>query len=83
MPFADSYESNNASNSGMHARPVIGGVFIRYLTDKAMWKKWSAGDTQKVGPWAPLPKPPVVTEVVPTAATTPSDWQYTTTDPAA
>ena len=82
VPFVDSYETDDPASSGMHARPVIGGVFIRMLGDKPTWKKWSTGDRQQVGNWAPLPKPPTVTEIVPTARAQKSDWQYTTEPPA-
>ena len=39
----------------MHARPVIGGVFIRMLSDRDIWNKWAGADKTKVGHWAPLP----------------------------
>ncbi len=81
VPFVDSYETNNVHSNGMHARPVIGGVFIKMLSDRAVWRKWSAGDLRPVGDWAPLPKPPAVTEVVPTARTAPAVWQYTVDHP--
>ena len=66
----------------MRARPVIGGVFVRMLTDKGMWKKWSGMDHEITGNWAKLPKPPVVTEVVPTSDKTGLIWAYTTDKPA-
>jgi hypothetical protein len=78
VPFVDSYQTNDPSSDGMHARPVIGGVFIKLLSDRDTWKKWSAGDQQTVKNWAPLPQPPTVTEIVPTARTEPATWQYTT-----
>lgn len=81
MPFVDSYVTDNVKSEGMHARPVIGGVFIKMMADPALWKKWARGDTMKVGPWAALPPPPIVTVVVPTAQTAPAVWRYTTKKP--
>lgn len=82
-PIADSYFTDNVKSGGMHARPVVGGFFIRMLTDRQMWKKWASQDKAHVGPWAPLPKPPVVTEVVPTARKHAEIWHYTTAHPTA
>lgn len=82
-PFADSYETDNIHSDGMHARPVIGGVFIKMLTDRAVWKKWASADRAKVGPWAPLPELPKITVVIPTAQTAPAIWRYTTQAPPA
>lgn len=56
-PVADSYETGNIRSGGMHARPVVGGFFIKMLTDRALWKKWSSRDTLKPADWAPLPDP--------------------------
>ena len=77
QPFADSYESNNPANCGMHARPVIGSVFVKLLADKPTWKKWSSADPLKVGDYAPIPPPPQITEVFPTARKSPGVWLYT------
>ena len=33
LPFADSYLTDSGRHDGMHARPVIGGVFIQVLSD--------------------------------------------------
>jgi hypothetical protein len=81
-PFVDSYETDNIHSDGMHARPVIGGVFIKMLTDRDLWMKWAHAGNAKVGPWAPLPEPPKIVEVVPTAQKEASVWRYTTNKPA-
>ena len=76
-PVADSYVTDNVRSGGMHARPVVGGFFIKMLGDRALWKKWASRDTLKPVNWAPLPPPPKVTMLVPTEQT----WRYTTHDP--
>jgi hypothetical protein len=81
VPLVDSYETDNIDSNGMHARPVIGGVFIKLLSDKPTWEKWSQGDQQQVGNWAPLPKPPRIFQIVPDARTEGALWQYTTQAP--
>ncbi len=82
-PIADSYVTDKVRSGGMHARPVVGGFFIKMLSDPATWKKWAALDRIKVGPWAPLPKPPVITEVVPDSRKSPVVWRYSTRKPEA
>lgn len=88
-PIADSYVTDDVHSGGMHARPVVGGFFIKILADREIWKKWSAGDKMKTDNWAPLPTmtevAPIytVTEVVPTSRQTPVNWRYTTEKPAA
>ena len=82
-PLADSYLTDDIHSDGMHARPVVGGLFIKMLADRATWKKWIQFDDKfKAGPWAPLPVAPKVLEVVPTARTMPVEWKYTTTKPS-
>ncbi|HEV7926241.1 MAG TPA: DUF5127 domain-containing protein [Verrucomicrobiae bacterium] len=81
-PFVDLYETDKVNGDGMHARPVIGGVFIKMLTDRALWMKWAHAGNSKVGPWAPLPEPPKVVQVIPTSQETGSAWRYTTHKPA-
>jgi hypothetical protein len=66
----------------MHARPVIGGVFIKMLADHPLWAKWACADKTKVGQWAPLPETPKIVDVIPTAKKEPSLWRYTTRQPA-
>jgi hypothetical protein len=53
-PIADSYRTDNIKSGGMHARPVVGGFFIKMLADREIWKKWSSGDKVKAENWAPL-----------------------------
>ena len=82
-PLVDSYVTNDITKDGMHARPVVGGIFIKMLAEPAIWKKWASGDHEKIGPWAPLPKPPIISEIVPTSRTTPVTWRYTIVKPPA
>ena len=79
QPFADQYATDDINSVGMHARPVIGGVFIKMLADPAIWKKWAGQDKTLVTGWAPLPVAPKVAYVVPTSTMTPVAWRYTTT----
>lgn len=81
-PLADSYETDKVKSGGMHARPVVGGIFIKMLADPAMWKKWSSRDHAKVGNWAPLPEPPKLLDVVPSSQHQPVTWLYTTHRPS-
>ncbi|HLJ53944.1 MAG TPA: DUF1793 domain-containing protein, partial [Chthonomonadaceae bacterium] len=81
-PIADSYITTNVRSGGMHARPVVGGFFIKMLSDRPTWMKWAARDREKVGPWAPLPPRPKVTTVVATSQASPLIWRYTTEQPA-
>jgi hypothetical protein len=83
-PLADSYETDKIESSGMHARPVVGGIFIKMLAAPELWKKWARRDQTKSRDWAPLPETPrlKLTEVIPTSQQTPSTWSYTLQRPA-
>ena len=82
-PLVDSYWTDNYHSDGMHARPVVGGIFIKMLTDRDMWKKWSSRDHNIVGGWANIPAPPVMTEVVPSGQHNDMvKWRYTLDKPA-
>jgi hypothetical protein len=76
-PIADSYETDKITSGGMHARPVVGGFFIKMLTDPDVWKKWASRDKLKPAHWAPLPSAPKIGMLVPTEQT----WHYTTKKP--
>ncbi|HTB83675.1 MAG TPA: DUF4965 domain-containing protein [Candidatus Sulfotelmatobacter sp.] len=81
-PVADSYRTDDVHSGGMHARPVVGGFFIKMLTDRAVWKKWATGDKVKATGWAPLPTPPKMTVIIPAADKQTATWSYTTAEPA-
>jgi hypothetical protein len=81
-PLADSYVTDDIKSDGMHARSVVGGIFVKMLTEPALWKKWAGGDHERVGNWAPLPAPAKITEVLPTSRQTPQTWRYITDKPA-
>ena len=80
-PMTDWYFTNNARKRGFTARPVVGGVFLQMLYDKAVWKKYAKRDKTKAADWAPMPKPPVLVTVAPTAQDQPVTWRYTTQRP--
>ena len=81
MPLVDSYVTTDIHSDGMRARPVVGGLFIKMLDDRAIWQKWARQGAEKAGPWAEFPKSPLVTEVVPTSRQTSLTWRYTTEKP--
>jgi hypothetical protein len=42
VPLADWYWATDGEGISFQARPVVGGVFIKALTDAPTWKKWSS-----------------------------------------
>jgi hypothetical protein len=80
-PLTDWYFTHDARKRGFTARPVIGGVFLQMLYDKAVWKKYASRDKTKAAGWAPMPKAPALVTVVPTAREKAASWSYTTTRP--
>lgn len=78
--LTDLYFTDRPDTARMHSRPVIGGIFIKMLYDKDVWKKWASRDkTNARGPWAGLPSPPVTKAVVAPGSI---QWRYTTREPA-
>jgi len=81
--MSDWYWTHNARQRGFQARAVVGGVFIRLMTQPQVWTKWVSRAPAVRGTWAPLPKPPIVKEIVPTSLDTPQLWYYTFEKPSA
>jgi hypothetical protein len=77
----DFYNTATAHHIGMHSRPVVGGVFLQALYDRALWKKWWDRDITRAANWAPLPQPPRVVTVVPGADQAPATWRFVTVQP--
>jgi hypothetical protein len=81
--MSDWYQTVSAKKVGFTARPVVGGVFAEMLYDAKGWQKYARRDRTKAANWAPMPKLPKVTTVVPAADQQPAVWKYTTSKPAA
>jgi hypothetical protein len=80
-PVTDYYETvdlDYGDHNSMYARPVVGGFFVKMLSDRAVWKKWASCDKAKASGWLPLPEAPVITDVVPA----PMISRYTDKKPA-
>ncbi len=83
-PMTDWYQTKTAKKVGFTARPVVGGVFLKALYDKPLWKKHAARDVTQAKNWAPMPEfyPPVIKQLVPTAADSDNtEWSYTVSKP--
>lgn len=80
-PMTDWYFTDTAKKRSFTARPVVGGVFLQMLYDRATWAKYAQRDATKASHWAPMPQPPVTKVLVPTSEEKPATWRYTTTAP--
>jgi hypothetical protein len=91
VPMSDWYWTKTGRDAGMHARPVVGALFIKLLYDRALWSKWAGRDRTNANRWAPFPdanyvpppQPSALVPIVPTAQQEPATWRYTTVDPGA
>jgi hypothetical protein len=63
-PMTDWYQTKTARKVGFDARPVVGGVFLQMLYDKAVWQKYAGRDKTRAAHWAPMPEPPKITAVL-------------------
>ncbi|HSA01502.1 MAG TPA: DUF4965 domain-containing protein [Candidatus Paceibacterota bacterium] len=82
-PMSDWYQTKTARKVGFTARPVVGGVFLQMLYDKAAWAKYARRDVTKAKDYAPMPKAPTLITVLPTADDEAVSWRFTTQKPAA
>jgi hypothetical protein len=54
VPVSDWYIVDNAYMVGFQARSVVGGFFIKMLSNKQLWEKWVKKGTNISGDWAPI-----------------------------
>lgn len=80
-PMTDWYQTKTARRVGFTARPVVGGVFLQMLYDKAAWSKYARRDQTKAADWAPMPTPPKTSTVIPTSEQEAIRWRFTTQRP--
>jgi hypothetical protein len=80
-PMTDWYHTHDAKKVGFTARPVVGGVFLKLLYDKNLWKKWAEFGPKTTGEYAPLPTPPKITTTLPAADSEAANWKYSTERP--
>jgi hypothetical protein len=80
-PMTDWYQTKSGRKVGFTGRPVVGGVFMQMLYQQAVWQKYARRDQTKAANFAPLPKPPIILNVLPTAPEARLTWRYITQKP--
>jgi len=80
-PVCDLYDTVTGEEVAMHARPVMGGAFIRLLKARPLWRKWAKKAKRLKGPWAPFPQPRAFSWLLPTAERRARYWRYTFVEP--
>ena len=84
VPLSDWYDTDTAKKVGFQARSVVGGFFIKMLSDQKIWEKWVAKGTNVKGSWAPLKINTLKSKpVLQTSLNEGVLWNYTTEKPAA
>jgi hypothetical protein len=81
VPVSVWYITDNAYMVGFQARSVVGGFFIKMLSDKNTWNKWINKGTNVTGNWAPL-KLTSYSVILETSLQKPVSWKYTLDKPA-
>jgi hypothetical protein len=81
-PMSDWYQTKTAHKVGFDARPVVGGVFLQMLYEKADWQKYAGRDKTRAANWAAIPPAQIYTVILPAADRQPAIWHYTTVRPA-
>ncbi len=86
-PTMDLYATDKPQEVGMHARPVVGGAFIRILKDPKAWRRWVSAGAKAKGKWADFPisslsPSPSRRIIVATAEKSPAEWRYTFEQPS-
>ncbi len=83
VPLSDWYITDNAYMVGFQARSVVGGFYIKMLSDKALWNKWAGKGNNVNGTWAPLKFNNVTSKVIlESSLNNPVQWKYTFEKPA-
>jgi len=54
VPMTDWYWSETGRIALFQARPVVGGVFMKLLSEPAVWKKWAGRAKPVSGDWTPV-----------------------------
>ncbi|MGA2540094.1 MAG: DUF4965 domain-containing protein [Verrucomicrobiota bacterium] len=83
VPMGDMLETLTPKWRGFKARPVVGGVFIEMLYDRALWQKWAKRAPAIRNDWAPFPMRVSEDTVLESSQLRPREWLYTTVDPEA
>ncbi|MDR0611299.1 MAG: DUF4965 domain-containing protein [Planctomycetaceae bacterium] len=81
VPVSDWFFTTNAKRRGFQARSVVGGVYIKVLTDQSLWKKYSQR-AERTGDYrSKYPANVTLKEIIPTSQTEPAVWRYTLEKP--
>ena len=84
MPLVDSYVTDDIHSDGMHARPVVGGIFIKMLADRGDAGRNGRAAIRRKSAIGPRCRkvPPKVNEIVPSGQHKPSPGGSRSTKPA-
>jgi hypothetical protein len=80
-PMTDWYGTDDGREVGFRARSVVGGVFMKALSDPELWTKWATWDKNRVTQWAPFPPQPIIREIVTTSQKKATNWKYVIDNP--